>query len=725
MHYIYRFALYGLSGSGKTCVIAAMAMSHRDQPNGVTCTFLDDLDALNASDSPQQKTERELGLTRVQDAKRAIESGSVPPPTAAETMILTYLFTEPGRGEYRVELIDYPGELLRLRGDELAKQFFQQLTKMDGILILAEMPDAREDNEAIYKQLEHLQSAITKLQTKMAGRSDAAPVALLINKWDRYSALNYQDPAEEERELEDYLNQDPTPPHKNILRILENALGKQNVKILPMSAFGEARVDSETGKEIPVNRRPLQSFNLLEGFRWLAERHDQLKLERLEARIQEDSWWRFGFGATEQEKWYRRWIQIDSIASADALARNYSHEAAPNHLKQVRRLRRQAVNKQWGRITGSVITVFILIPLMTLGAVDSTYRLTLENSAIRPDAKFEDLLKYQNWLSDYIESSIPSPYRLLFTKNDAKVELKKRREEQEEKSCGAIDESNKSGQREELCLAASDCIALYPFGNYAVKAKAIRLECEVEDRRREEEKLALEKKEKEEESRRKEEALWSGIEAAGAGTSMKREKAGQYLEQFPAGNYASDAAKIVAEYENKQELVSFSNVYLGVLRDNRFTEAAQMLAGREPATDQLTALKQDFAQRLLEWVGREIDQAVSDQDWDQIQSTEKVIRNIPPVLISSAQSEAIKNIFSRGREAKEQADFQAFSDQISKYLEQGDFKQAADILSRQAPNLLKGGGRLAPPALHLVLPPVIAMDEMLLGYLVCHGELFQ
>jgi hypothetical protein len=57
-------------------------------------------------------------------------------------------------------------------------------------------------------------------------------------------------------------------------------------------------------------------------------------------------------------------------------------------------------------------------------------------------------------------------------------------------------------------------------------------------------------------------------------------------------------------------------------------------------------------------------------------------------LISSAQSEAIKNIFSRGRQAKEQTEFQAFSDQISKYLEQGDFKQAADILSRQAPNSL-------------------------------------
>lgn len=44
---------------------------------------------------------------------------------------------------------------------------------------------------------------------------------------------------------------------------------------------------------------------------------------------------------------------------------------------------------------------------------------------------------------------------------------------------------------------------------------------------------------------------------------------------------------------------------------------------------------------------------------------------------------------------------------------------------RPTSKLKKGGGRLAPPALHLVLPPVIAMDEMLLGYLVCHGELFQ
>jgi hypothetical protein len=120
------------------------------------------------------------------------------------------------------------------------------------------------------------------------------------------------------------------------------------------------------------------------------------------------------------------------------------------------------------------------------------------------------------------------------------------------------------------------------------------LECEVEDRRREEEKLALEKKEKEEESRRKEEALWSGIEAAGAGTSMKREKAGQYLEQFPAGNYASDAAKIVADYENKQEWVSFSNACQDALRDNRFAEAAQMLAGREPETDQLTSAQARF-----------------------------------------------------------------------------------------------------------------------------------
>ena len=84
---------------------------------------------------------------------------------------------------------------------------------MDGLLILAEAPYP-DQYLAIDEELFKLQQAFSLLDRKIKGRNVTIPVAILINKWDRRSPLEYHKPENEYLEMEEFLNEIPSPPHK-------------------------------------------------------------------------------------------------------------------------------------------------------------------------------------------------------------------------------------------------------------------------------------------------------------------------------------------------------------------------------------------------------------------------------------------------------------------------------------------------------------------------------
>ncbi|MEY6431174.1 hypothetical protein ABC977_01995 [Thioalkalicoccus limnaeus] len=659
MLYKYRFALYGLSGAGKTCVLAAMSMSHGEQPHGMTCSPVKEIAGLPDNER------RQLGLERIRSATQSIEKGSVPVPTAAEMMILTYSLTERGRGEYQIELSDYPGELLRLQGNELADQLFEQMQTMDGILILAEMPHEREDNEAIYRQIEHLDDAITKLRHRLQSQKNKVPVVLLINKWDRQSgALNYVDPADEERKLDAYLNQrEPSPPHRKLIQTLQNSVGEHNVRVLPMSAFGQARIDPQTGDEVPLHQRPLQSFYLLEGFRWLVNRHDTLRLERIAQRFDNDSLRSLSSRQYSPKERLSRWLHFETIKDIDAASEGFSAEAAPARVAQLAALRRRAVKRKRTRLVSVSTLGFLIIsaPILTLiFLADYRSHSSLESRATQPNATLETKQEYQDWLSRYIANGSPRLYRLKFSRKDAREELRAFIAAGEEQYCAPFIQ-----QTGDVCNAARDCLRQYPFGDYSAQARTKVYECDAR------------------EQKLREQTLWAAVESAEAGSVAQRSAASDYLGGFPTGRYAAEANSIIARYDSQVEWNEFASAYDRALKNGRIDEATTMLLGRNQDKGPLQELKHAYADRVTAWLDSELRQIKQAQDWDRLERLEhqvQQLRQLPPDLLTSRQAQEIFEKVAKANDEQDQLDADQMSARIDHLLGEGKFRSAFETM---------------------------------------------
>lgn len=195
---VYRFALYGRSGSGKTCMLGAMAAGAIGHPGGMTCELLPP----NVP-PPGPRADSLLKLERwLRDAEQALNKGDVPRPNPPE-------FDDPqpyadfeigarGRGKFRVRTIDYSGELINTADeaapDSLASLLKQRLKEFDGFLVVAAAPRSGA--------AEGLHEELTRLKEAFASLSDRAermqiPVAVVITKWDRVSDVNYTEPKQE------------------------------------------------------------------------------------------------------------------------------------------------------------------------------------------------------------------------------------------------------------------------------------------------------------------------------------------------------------------------------------------------------------------------------------------------------------------------------------------------------------------------------------------------
>ena len=139
----------------------------------------------------------------------------------------------------------------------------------DGILLLAETPRPERPLAPLTGEFENLKEAFSiLLDQRDTGPEQNWPVALLLNKWDRQGDVDFQNPEYEDSKLRTFLEH-PDLPHRSLIRVVENVVKPDNVRIFPVSAFGE-NVILPNGEEVPRRNGPrLQSFRLEDPFVWI------------------------------------------------------------------------------------------------------------------------------------------------------------------------------------------------------------------------------------------------------------------------------------------------------------------------------------------------------------------------------------------------------------------------------------------------------------------------
>ena len=171
---IYRLAVYGGTASGKTCILAALAMNRTRHPKGYTGEWppvpqtppgARGRKAITAEGSAYAR-----GKEWLEQAIRRLEKGEVPEPNPPEDKPRRFYFqfTIPDRGTAHVELVDYSGELIdpNLSEERLAGYLRQHLAQCDGLLVLAEAPLPQKDSQPLAEELLKLRKAFAALKNE-------------------------------------------------------------------------------------------------------------------------------------------------------------------------------------------------------------------------------------------------------------------------------------------------------------------------------------------------------------------------------------------------------------------------------------------------------------------------------------------------------------------------------------------------------------------------------
>lgn len=304
--YSRKIVLYGRPASGKTCLLAALAMAREPHPEGHSCIWVCDSQTIPMPQGSRESwnvndpaVARFLGKEWLQRAIEAISNGGVPRanPNDATPFRLLFDVTQTSGRIQRLEMVDYSGELVdpNLSDDVLAKKLLVHLEEADGILVLAEAPRPGEKYHELYRELQVLQQALMLVNNKRRQvKADPLPIAMLLNKWDRFSKMDEFDAEAARIEVDEFINQKPVVPQKALYSVLQSVGGELNgiafSEVFPVSAFGKTRKElkevngSQREVELPGELSPLPSFGLEDPLVWVCQRSDQLELHELRSR---------------------------------------------------------------------------------------------------------------------------------------------------------------------------------------------------------------------------------------------------------------------------------------------------------------------------------------------------------------------------------------------------------------------------------------------------------
>ncbi|MDR0706202.1 MAG: hypothetical protein LBF88_14610 [Planctomycetaceae bacterium] len=269
---LYKFALFGLSGSGKTCILTAMGMERRPAIEGATLTFL----PAESSDFEDTK----IGSANLTKYTNSLSNGKLPEPTPNALDVVPryrYSYTDAEIGEAYFEIHDYSGELLnpQLLGneDEMINRIRNKMRDLDGIIVLAVAPKKGETKSEIPSEINHIIQSFSALQATQTSERKT-PVVLVLTKWDRQSDIPQNSENAEDATLVQFFSEHES--YRNILDALQNSIGKEYFRCFPISALGHC------DRDFPVKLNPLQSYGLTYPFRFLIRQINEMDRQRIE-----------------------------------------------------------------------------------------------------------------------------------------------------------------------------------------------------------------------------------------------------------------------------------------------------------------------------------------------------------------------------------------------------------------------------------------------------------
>lgn len=522
----YNFAFFGLSGSGKTCLLAALDMQRIEHPAGYTSSLLP-VDIKCPTGAPEIWTEAEKQANiihkssgRLEEAKQQLEQGSVPNGTELSIdFIFNYKFSSPKTGEFQASLIDYDGELLNPKkaSQDLAKELRKKLEGMDGLLVLAPAPPSNET--VVSEKLNRLQKTMGLIQF-----SQPIPIVLLITKWDRIAALSKYTATQPALTLEEC----PTTEHRDLYNDIINKLGEENCKAFPVSAFGECITYEENAIEIPQKVNPLASVSLLDGFIWLAQRLDIIKSQQDASQLQ---------NYEQHVAKYKKWLPYPSLPlwrlkrQGKKIIKLFPKES--DMAKRAKQARCQSSKIWWTRLM-VLLPLMIVIPL-TIDSGKQAYNDKknydqVDRTLNDPNAKLNDIKKAELWLENYYyTTSISHPFSWLFVVSNgtAKYELDKSRNQNEHRFWQAIQDAPSI---EKKLQAANAYIKALSNGKRVGEAKAIIAQAEETLRQK------------------REQQWWQPIEQAPT-VMVKLGTARAYLKALPNGEHKAEIQSIITQIE--------------------------------------------------------------------------------------------------------------------------------------------------------------------------------
>lgn len=425
--HVFRLALYGVPSSGKTCILSALSLPRVPHPDGLTCFWIENVPGHELPEGKSDKWNTEdpyhRGWKWLNEQRDQLRMGKLPLANKNEDDVMRFRFAfgAPNRGTRYVELLDYSGELITASASELAKNLRDHMRTLDGLLVLAEVPRAKPGDTPHVEDLEKLKGAFLLLTNeRAAGPQVDWPIALLFNKWDRRPEYAQNENASLSELVNAFLNQTPPPPHASLVDTLRNAVGAENIRCFPVSAFGAHRILND-GAEVPVfNGLELKSFRLEDGFVWVMDRCDELEVMRFEHAAACASWyksWQIPLGKPDARedgyssavaRWFFGVSPWAGICNGWKLLRRLSEKSDLHH--QTGLALRTIRLKLLSQIAVFVVFLFLLISGARTTVDSVRFRSVLATKA-NPSATAVQLQTAESWLEGYFKS--PDPFRWL------------------------------------------------------------------------------------------------------------------------------------------------------------------------------------------------------------------------------------------------------------------------------------------------------------------------
>ncbi|RKZ50649.1 MAG: hypothetical protein DRR16_17275 [Candidatus Parabeggiatoa sp. nov. 3] len=562
----YNFAFFGLSGSGKTCILAALDMQRVEHPAGYTCSLLP-VTVKRPVGEPEKWTDEEKeadilykSSDRLEEAKQELEQGTVPRGTELTIdFMFDYKFSSPKIGEFCARLMDYGGELVNPNNapQDIAKELREKLRGMDGIFVLAPVPFPNDIKQGKTEKLNRLQKTLGLIQFRQT-----IPIALLVTKWDRIAALPSSI-------LVEPLNKDELPSieHRDLYNDLVNKVGEDNCKAFPISAFGESeRQATEDGKEreLPKQVNPLMSFGLLEGFIWLTQRLQTIKSQRNAIRLQNDIIELQNYEQTVAR--YKAWFPYPSLSlwHLKRIGKEIIN-LFPKHSEQAKRAKQalHRCSKIW--LLRLVVLPFVFIGVLLLylwtsqAYEDKKSYDEVHSTLNAPNADFEEIQKAEQWLENYYYTTPlwhPISWLFVVSNGTAKSELDKSRHLNEQRFWQAIQQATSLVNKRE---AAKAYIKVLPNGLHIAEVEVILTQTEEILRQK------------------LEQQWWQAVEQAPSVTA-KLKAARAYLKALPNGEHKAETNSLIVQAEETLLQEKEQRLWLAVTQAE--TDSAKITAGR-------------------------------------------------------------------------------------------------------------------------------------------------